>query len=73
MTLKRIIRIEERGKLPEICKLSIRFNTVDWALITDMQTGSSTFIPERTLESDYERMTGFSSNGKEMYIERRAR
>jgi hypothetical protein len=71
--LRKIIRVEERGKLPEICKLSRRFNTIDWALITYMDTKSSTFIPLSILESDYERMTGFTSNGKELYIERRIR
>jgi len=70
MTLRKIIKIEGKKvfkKPSNFCK--INGDTV-WYMITDMITQSTGLIPRKKLERDYEEMIGFSSDGKQLYMER---
>jgi hypothetical protein len=69
--LRKIIRIEEIGEFQNcLCKRKVEGT---WVLFIDVNTKSSGIMPEEQLNQLYERMDGFTSNGKELYIERRAR
>ena len=70
MKLNKIIRIEEKKvfkELNNLCKLN-KDNI--WYMITDMTTQSTGIIPENELNKNYEKMIGFSTDGKQMYMER---
>jgi hypothetical protein len=70
MTLKKIIKVEEKKvfkKPNNLCKVN---GSNIWYMITDINTQSTGIIPEHELNKNYEKMIGFSSDGKQMYMER---
>jgi len=70
MTLRKIIKIESKKvfkKPTNLCKIN---GDIVWYMFTDMTTQSTGLIPRKQLEKDYEEMVGFSSDNKQLYMER---
>ena len=68
--LRKIIKIESKKvfkKPSNFCKVN---GDKVWYMITDMITQSTGLIPRKQLEKDYEEMIGFSSDNKQLYMER---
>lgn len=66
--MSQIIRIDDIGKLNGNCKICQEDK--NWVLFIDMKTKSSGMMPQRELKTLYEEMTGFTSNGKQLYIKK---
>jgi len=70
MTLRKIIKIEGKKvfkKPNKLCKIN---SCNIWYMVTDMVTQSTGIIPEKELNKNYEKMIGFSSDEKQLYMER---
>lgn len=71
MTLRRIIKIEEKKTLPKKNGLCIKEKTTRFVLFTDIVTKSTGIMSEYDLKRKYDVMDGFSSiDGKQLYMEK---
>jgi len=65
--MKKILRIEERATLSEMKEIC-KENGTKWVMFTDIDTMSTGIMPEYQLNELYEEMVGFTSRGKQLYI-----
>lgn len=70
MNLRRIIKIEEVKKFKKPNGLCIKNKDDTFYLFTDLATKSSGIISKRDLSNNYEKMVGFSSDGKQLYMQK---